>query len=443
MNDKLNRVHFETSRLLEYFTEKELRSQIGHDKNFWPIAIIRELIDNSLDACETIGVAPVIEVTIEGNILTVADNGAGIPAEVIEKSLDYSKRISDKAYYISPTRGQMGNALKVIYAVPYVVSPSDPGRVEIASGNQLHTIKITLDRIAGVPVVSHIITDLVKKGNFVRIYYPKLSSLLYNENDSNFTPDVFDSFIKSDAPTLDQLIEGYAAFNPHATFILNGTRFEVTSPGWRKWLPTDPTSAHWYNAETLSDLIAGYLVKERSNGQHKKSVKEFISDFRGLSGTAKQKKIAAEYQRADISIFEKAGDIDRDKLKDLLLKMQSESIAPKPQALGIIGKEHFTKWMLQHGAIENSIKYIKNVGTDNGMPYVLEIGFAVNDNAQAGQLKVVGLNWSPVIGTLTDPTLSQAIQSARLDPKDAIIFLLHIARPRFDFMDRGKTKIEL
>ena len=141
----LTREVFETSRELEYFSEKELRAQIGHDPSFWPIAILRELIDNSLDACEKTSISPTIEIDIKDDFITVSDNGTGIPIEIINKSLNYLSRVSDKAYYISPTRGQMGNALKVIYAAPFVTSGN--GYVEIGSHGELHHISITVDRI--------------------------------------------------------------------------------------------------------------------------------------------------------------------------------------------------------------------------------------------------------------------------------------------------------
>jgi len=48
---------FTTSRLLEFFTEKELTMQIGFSRPGWAIALLKELIDNALDACEGAGVA--------------------------------------------------------------------------------------------------------------------------------------------------------------------------------------------------------------------------------------------------------------------------------------------------------------------------------------------------------------------------------------------------
>jgi len=427
----LNRETFETSRELEYFSEKELRAQIGHDTNFWPVAILRELIDNSLDACEKSSTAPVIEIEITDDYMQVADNGPGIPIDIIKKSQDYLCRVSDKSYYVAPTRGQMGNALKVVYAAPFVLDPENPGYVEIGSHGELHHISITLDRILGKPVMKDTVSDFVRNGTFVKINSTCLLSL--SNNDDSYKT----------APAPQDLIEGYTAFNPHVTFILNDTRYEATDPTWTKWTTDLPTSAHWYNTETLSDLVAGYLAKERQNGQNKKSVREFVSEFRGLSGTAKQKKVTEDFYRADLSMFEKAGDIDRESLKNLLLKMQSECVAPKPQMLGIIGKDHITKWILSQGGAEPSITYNIRKGFDDGLPYVFEFGFAVKTDSTLRRTQLSGLNWSPCVGDVPDPTLRQAIQEASINPRDPVIFLVHIAKPRFEFMDRGKTKIEL
>jgi DNA topoisomerase VI subunit B len=45
----------------------------------WPAVIVKELIDNALAACETVGVSPIITIQLDANALTVSDNGAGAP----------------------------------------------------------------------------------------------------------------------------------------------------------------------------------------------------------------------------------------------------------------------------------------------------------------------------------------------------------------------------
>lgn len=430
MAQTLTRETFETSRESEYFTEKELRAQIGHGPEYWPVAIVRELIDNSLDACEMAGVLPEITIIAANDQITVADNGPGIPPDVLSKSMDYLLRVSDKAYYVSPTRGQMGNALKTVWAAPFVACGASV--VEVQTRGEKHVIKVHLDRIAGKPAITHEREPLVKNTSSVTIAWPNSSTLLLDE-----THDSYNRL----PPSLCDLIDSFVCFNPHATFILNGEKFDRTNPGWQKWRPDMPTSAHWYNVETLRDLVAGYIAAER-NGGRTKTVREFVSEFRGLSGTAKQKEITGEWSGSYLHDFIMDGDLNKDFLGKLLKRMQAGCTPPKPSILGTIGEDHLTAWMAARGVVESSIKYIRKKGTDD-LPYILEVAFGIDENDEATRRMVIGLNWSPVLGGDPDPVLRQAIQEARLDPHDPVVLVIHIARPRFEFMDRGKTRLEL
>ena len=60
---KFLRTTFQTSRLLDFCSEKELTAQTGHDPNDWPLVILKELMDN----------------------------GPGIPAKTVAGILDYSR----------------------------------------------------------------------------------------------------------------------------------------------------------------------------------------------------------------------------------------------------------------------------------------------------------------------------------------------------------------
>jgi len=48
----LVRETFQTSRLMDFCSEKELTAQCGHEKADWPLVVGKELIDNALDTCE-------------------------------------------------------------------------------------------------------------------------------------------------------------------------------------------------------------------------------------------------------------------------------------------------------------------------------------------------------------------------------------------------------
>lgn len=426
----LQRVIFKTSRESEYFTEKELLAQIGHGPEHWPLAVLRELIDNSLDACEMVGVAPEVDVIVQDDRLTVSDNGPGIPPEVIEKSLDYMVRVSDKAFYVSPTRGQMGNALKVVWAAPFVASGQS--LVEVISQGEKHTIQVRMDHIAGKPGIDQKKVPFVRNGTSISVVWPKSSRLLLDPE----SPDSYKTI-----PSAYDLVESFHAFNPHAAFSLNDKTYHATDLTWKKWNPDMPTSAHWYNVETLRDLIAAYIANGR-NGGRLKTVREFVSEFRGLSSTAKQKEVTAAWSGAHLHDYVTDGDVSKQFVAALLGKMQGACVAPKPVVLGMVGKEHLTAWMEAHGVTPSSVKYICRKGEDEGMPYILETAFGISKNDTKRRL-VNGLNWSPVLSGDPDPTIRQMVQDARIDPHDPVMLMIHIARPRFEFMDRGKTRIAL
>ena len=428
MSEVLEREIFETSRELEYFSEKELTAQIGYEPECWPVAILRELVDNALDAAESVGVLPKIKITTDNDCISVSDNGPGIPSRTIERSLDYLVRVSNKAHYISPTRGVMGNALKVIWTAPFVATGG--GSVEVVAQGRRHRVEIALDRIAQRPEIKHTCEPaVVRNGTSVRISWSNSTRLLREPKCSFYNA----------VPTAAELIAEFAAFNPHATFTLDGQRFERTPTDWKKWSPNQPTSAHWYDEVTLRDLIAAYIARERDGGRER-TVREFVSEFRGLSSTAKQKAVTGAWSGKRLHDFVRGGDVDDNFVAELLAEMQAASSPPAPKLLGLLGQVHLREWMTAQGVAESSIKYRHKAGID-GLPYVLEVSFGVNEDDNSTRRIITGLNWSPVIGDAPGATLRSAISESRLDPNDPVTLVVHIARPRFQFADRGKTRV--
>ena len=102
---QLKRITLNTSRMLDFCSEKELTAQIGHPRHAWPLVVLKELVDNALDTCEEARAAPQVAVTVNATGITVEDNGPGIPESTIKSVLDFGIRLSSREAYVAPDRG--------------------------------------------------------------------------------------------------------------------------------------------------------------------------------------------------------------------------------------------------------------------------------------------------------------------------------------------------
>jgi hypothetical protein len=66
------------------------------DVEDWPLVVLKELLDNALDSTEEAGIAPVIEISVSQDDITVADNGPSIAPETVADIIDYTARVSSQ-----------------------------------------------------------------------------------------------------------------------------------------------------------------------------------------------------------------------------------------------------------------------------------------------------------------------------------------------------------
>jgi DNA topoisomerase VI subunit B len=433
MKAALQRQTFQASRLLEYFSEKELTLQTGHEPARWPDVILKELLDNALDACEAHDISPDIGVTVTDDAIEVHDNGPGLPAEVVRGVLDFSVRVSSKDAYISPTRGAQGNALKTILAIPYVLNGGRPTPIEISSFGLCHRITVGLDRIVQAPELQLTsAASTVKTGTRVSVGLGTLKKAVR----AGFVP----------------LVEGYSLFNPHATIAFtNGTRthaFMRSTDTWTKWRPSDPTSPHWYTVEQFRSLIAAYVHAERLGGPTL-FVRDFVAEFRGLSSTVKRRAVLEGLPFAGKPLHDlvEHGDLNVRLVRILLKRMQQASTPVAPSALGVLGERHLCAWLERYGGKLHTFKYKRFAESDDdsGLPFVVEVAFAGRQDDHPRRL-LTGINFAP---TLADPFrmfedqgigLEGLLQSLHIDVGDPITVVVHLTSPHLRFTDRGKAR---
>jgi hypothetical protein len=328
-------------------------------------------------------------------------------------------------------------------AIPFVLAGSKPGHVEVESGGIRHTIEVSTNHVLQRPQIDHRQERIVRKtGTLVRV-----------------TVDVACSkVVEAKSQFLQNLVLDYSLFNPHATFdfSIHGKRrvVKATASEWRKWLPTDPTSAHWYNQERLETLIGCYIAGESDSGKVR-SVREFVSEFRGLSGTGKQKQVSekAGLQRASLHDLASNSHFNHEAVALLLKAMQELSVPVKPEILGVLGKEHFVQRLKPQG---ETFRYICKRGVDErGLPVLIELALAQTPDGGLRGLHA-GLNWSVPLGNPLESDafridgerivsgLSAFLANQRIDLEgDPVCLAVHLACPRFRYLDRGKGSISL
>ena len=169
----------------------------------------------------------------------------------------------------------------------------------------------------------------------------------------------------------------------------------------------------------------------------------FVSEFRGLSSTAKQKRVTGDLTGVHLHDLVAGGKVNKAIVEKLLGAMMENSRPLKAATLGLIGEEHIKAWMLRYADVtEESAQYVKRTGGTDKTPHIIEVGFGVRKEDEAGRRVLTGLNWSPTLGVPV-AELDSLIQEARLDPHDPVTMVVNLAKPRFEFTDRGKTRLQL
>ena len=329
---------FRTNRFLDFAGERELTAQIGHGVPYWPRILVKELVDNAIDASEQAGIPPVLDIEVTRQAITVADQGPGLSGDTIAGVLDFEVRVSSREAYVGPSRGAQGNALKTLAMMPFALSGED-GAITIDSLGTKRTIRVGVDPIGQKPRI--IVTQssgVVRIGTSVQIalaasasWMPRLGS-----------PDSYNAH-----QDMVSLLHRYALFNPHLALTArigssHELAFRPTSPDWKRWKPSSPPVPAWYDIERFRRLFGACLNADRERGKAR-FVREWISQFRGVSATARCKAILAATGLAGATLealVTSGGKPDDGKLMMLLTEMQDVAgRPPKPESLGVIGEQ--------------------------------------------------------------------------------------------------------
>ena len=146
----------------------------------------------------------------------------------------------------------------------------------------------------------------------------------------------------------------------------NGERkidIKASNPAWNKWLPSWPTSRALVRQGRFRRYMAAHIAHRGDI-----TVREFISEFRGMTATAKQKVVLAETGASHVSLHHFFGlqKANTDNIAKLLASFKRHSKPVRPPELGIIGKEHFYRLMEAAGGDPKTFTYNRSLGETGG-----------------------------------------------------------------------------
>jgi len=448
----LERTTFEMSRASEYFDVAELQKMTGLTQARFGEVVIKELMDNALDACESAGVAPNIplhaeEIDEDTVYIVVEDNGNGIPPDTVRRILNFHTRTSEKAVYRAPTRGLQGNALKTVLGMPFALGVDQPVVVE-AHGVK-HIIKAWTDP-AGELHIDHQEVAGRSEGTLAGVALPKRSQSL----KASWWGRAFALFNPHSSVQIGSLGDGsYHANNGHHDIEDLYQNIHLPTQqfpgGWRKFLPTDFTSAWWYDPDAFKRIVFSHITAAVAGGRDL-TLRDFVRQFRGLTRTGTAKEVCAHFP----SIARLSGFNDHPEwLDSLLAVMRDYAKPPSPSVLGLIGANHFrTSFDAWFGV--KRFWYSKETGMDGPIPFAIEV--AIAETGERGGV-FYGSNFSPTFDVPIQRALEHKdIQTFGVDsflaecfayPKyhgdGALAVAFHITAPVLETLDRGKTRIHV
>jgi hypothetical protein len=447
-------------RELDFVRLDGLRRATGLPAHEWDLYVVKELVDNALDADEEPwhGDAtrlPEVRVRIEytpvpslksRQMLIEVSNSAVFPVTRLPDIFATTKYTSNKVFRKVPTRGALGNALKTVLGIPYVLRQRVAGEFNFslkpmsirAQGSEY------LPRYTTVPTTGRIEFELGTKparqgkGTVITVGV-----------------DHFGQEVPRSISDLQSLALKYHLCNPHAQFT-----WEVAADGhvWEKQFLEDATWASkfrgapsilWYDPAAFEELVAALYRRTCADDLTCTLPLTAVCDYfaddcdpHDINGFLGSESLSAE----DIN-----GSVVQ-KIYDLL---QAKARPFNSLDLGCIGSSHVRKVLAEALPTKGPILYekITDAGDDPGIPFIIEI--AVARLREGSRNFWTAINFTP---TYSDPFgrrrfvapnrpdvqvigLSGLLESYGFGQDVPLILFLHLVCPNLEHNEFSKSEI--
>jgi hypothetical protein len=426
---------YSINREFDFVRLDGLRRATGRPPHEWDLYIVKELIDNALDADEALWhknpeQSLRVRIRVEyikipepesQQLLVQVSNRAKFPVDQIEDIFATQWYTSRKAFIKGLTRGALGNALKTLLGIPYALR----NRLAGDWRPNLKPMSILCDGKEYLP--RYVVDSTAQSIRFE-----------CNEAESRSTKDTvvsvsLDHFEQEMPRTLDQvelLAQQYHLCNPHADFHWT---VEIDREEWKEiYLAESGWSSnfqgvapvHWYSPAAFQDLLGAQYRKRFGNAEDGRlpieTVHHCFTDSRGGVEDA-------DWERESIETVTKAfgqsdltkADIEGQLATQLYRVLCQHSPRLDSAELGCIGSEHVREVLTSSLPIEGEVIYesATDAGDDPSTPFILEAAVARLEN---GKRQIwTAINFTPTYG---DPFLQRWLR-APVQPDEPVLGL--------------------
>lgn len=401
------------------------------------LTTIKEAVDNSLDACEEAGILPDIEVSIlpveskeDRFVVTVADNGPGIPVKHVPKV--FGKLLyGSKFHRLRMSRGQQGIGISAA-GMYGMLTTGKPVKVISRPGKKSKAfyLELSMDTKTNEPVIL------------------KEKEVDWNPGTGTEVSIELKGRYFKGKQSVDEYLEQTAVANPHAEFsYINPDKTVRTFPRAVKELPPEAKEIkpHPYGIEL------GMLIKMMKETKQT-TISSFLSaEFsRVTNGVAKKICDAAKVSTRTKPV--KIANKEAEKLYEAI--QETKIMAPSTDCLAPIGVSQILSGMHKEIGAEFYTAVTRKPTVYRGNPFAVEVGIAFGGKLVKDELSRVMrfANRVPLLYQQSSCCVHKAIldtnwknyglqQSRGALPTGPLVVMVHLASVWVPFTNEAKESI--
>ncbi|MAH43530.1 DNA topoisomerase VI subunit B [archaeon] len=400
------------------------------------LIVVKEAVDNALDACEEAGILPDIKVKVKNKrddvfTLSIEDNGPGIVKQQIPKI--FGKLLyGSKFHKFKQSRGQQGIGISaaVLYAqlttgVPAKVYSKLPGK------DKTHVFIMHIDTMKNEPEI-------------IEEYDIKDGREAIKEHGVRIVVDVVGRYRKKQG--IDEYIRQSGVANPFANFAYSapdGEKIKITRSV--KVLPKEAKSIkpHPYGVEF------GILLRMLKNTKAKTIYAFLQNEFSSTGATSSMQILKV----AKIDKKAKPLSLERDDIDRLIRSMQTVKLQRPPlDCLSPIGKEELEKGLRkQYPDADFIFTESRKPVVYRGIPFIIETGIVYGGSLEKEKsIDVIRLaNRVPLLyqlgaGAVNDSVVKTSwrryglTQSGKSMPSGPVAVVVHMCSAWVPFISESK-----